>query len=55
MQFADYSSIFMSGTSFSAISKILNDEMMNICGWLKSGGGGGGGGTRDIYWGGGGS
>ena len=27
---------FISGTSLSAISKILKDEMMNVCGWLKS-------------------
>ena len=36
VQFADDSSVFISSTSLSAISKILNDEMMNICDWLKS-------------------
>ena len=36
MQFADASSIFYFCTSLSAISKILNDEMINICSWLKS-------------------
>ena len=36
VQFADDSNILISGTPLSAISKILNDEMMNICSWLKS-------------------